>query len=205
MRVKLLCLPTLVLFALVAGGCGPPERLTPEIAEEVVMATMLETEPAYAEVPSSVRWSPESPRDEFDQRSITTLDRLQSLGLVTLRRTGDSSSGAVEASQTEQGRRLLGVVPSARGPALRGRVASRKLQGIGAFTPHPTDPRSARVEVLWTYEDPTPLHGAFAPVADRTPGVAHATVLSIGWIEGAWRGKILIRKTRPTSRAGSAS
>lgn len=190
----------LVIFA-----CREPERLTPGIAREVIDSTMLQTEPVYAEVPVTVRWSPEAPMDEFDRRSIETLERLERLGLVSVEAAGDETRGTVTATTAPEAARILGVVPSVRGPALRGRVAEKRRTGIGELTLHPSDPRTGRVEVIWHYESPTQLHAAFAPVSDRPIGVPQATVLTLSWIEGAWRGKVVVRRTRPTTRAGSTS
>ena len=205
MRVKPsdVALAALVVMALFA--CSQPGRLTREIAAEVIRETMPETEPAYAEVPMAVRWSAASPLDEFDKRTLESLTRLERMGLVAIARSGDDVEGVVSATSTPAAARVLGTVPSARGPAFRGRVADKRLDGVGTFTPHPSDARAGRVEVLWRYTNPTVLHSAFAPVSDRPIDVPYATVLTMSWIDGAWRGRIVVRKTRPTSPAGSTS
>lgn len=192
--------PALVVLLAVAASCTEPERLTRAAASEFVRDSFFREEPAYAEVPQRVVWSESSPTDDFDGRSIQTLERLKEMGLVTLEREGSPSDGSVTAHTTPAAARVLGLVPSARGPALRGRVATKMLDGVGSVDVHPGDPRTGRVEVIWHYASPTPLHAVFAPVSDRPLGEPQATVLSMRWSEGAWRAAVIIPRTRPASR-----
>lgn len=200
MRVKLWSIWLLSLS--IAIACREPERITRADAEDLVRATFADREPVYAEVPLAVRWSPESPLDEFDRLSIASLEGLQRAGLVRLQRSGDGARGEVEATVTIEGSRMLGAVPSARGPAVRGRIAERRLDGVGRVDLHPADPTTARVEVLWHYADPTPLYEIFLTRRDKQLNQPYASVVSMGWSEGAWRGRVIVRKTRPTSPAG---
>lgn len=178
-------------------ACAPPDRLTREDAERLVRATFVDGEPVYADVPLEVSWSPAAPRDEFDVRSIETLEALAAAGLVTLERSGDGSEGRAAATLTADGVRILGQVPSVRGPAARGRIAVRKIEGVGRIESHPSDPTIARVEVLWRYQQPTPLYAMFSTRQDKPLEQTFASILSVTWSEGAWRGRVIVRKASP--------
>lgn len=192
-------------MVLAFAGCAAPDELTRESAEDLVRSSFFDREPVYAEVPSVVRWSPESPRDEFDRLSLATLGELARAGLVTINEEIGDDRGEVSATLTSEGARVLGMVPSSRGPAFRGRIAEKKLDGTGDVRLHPSDPRTGRVEVLWHYENPTSLYPLFHTRRDKPLNQTFAAVLVVQWIEGAWRGSVIVRKTRPTSPGGSVS
>lgn len=198
LRVKSISL--LLIVVLTFTACARPERLTRQDAEDLVRATFRDGDPVYADVPLRVSWSESSPRDEFDVRSAETLDRLERLGLVTIARQIDGGTGVIEATLTPAGQRVLGSVHSVRGPAARGRIAERRVDGVGRIDLHPGDPTKGRVEVLWHYDSPTSLYEAFLTRQDKPLNEPFASVISMAWSQGAWRAEIVVRKTRPSSR-----
>src|SRR5476649_33746 len=71
-------------FCFLLFTCARKEPLTAEKANEIIKAYMFKREPIYAEVPQRVWWSPTSPKDDFDEKSLRTLENLRRAGLVTL-------------------------------------------------------------------------------------------------------------------------
>ena len=184
-----------------AAGCQEPSELTAQIAAEVLKESAFEVEPVYAEVPRVVSWSAESPKDDYDELAIRTLRNLERAGLVTLQESiGPASSYQLEAAVTPAGFPILGTVPSARGEALRARIAIKKVDGVQNFVRHPTVPTVGRAEIRWHYEQPTQYYELFETRIDKPLGVPFATVVSMRWDEGAWRFSILAPKVAVEER-----
>lgn len=183
-----------VLFLAACSGETVEPELTASIAERVIMGSIHDSEPVYAEVPRRVSWSPHTPRDDFDGLSITTLEKMEDAGLVVLTRTGSSEEGSLQAELTGSGREILGIVPSARGEALRGRIAKRVFDGVRAFERHPERPDVGRAELVWHYEDPTPLHAIFDTKPDNQIGRPFSSVVAIHREGGIWRAEVIVSR-----------
>lgn len=157
---------------------------------------MFARQPAYAEVPMQVRWGPGYEKDEFDDRSIGTLEKLESAGLVRLQTDSDGELTVITAETTPEGFRQLGTVPSSRGPALRGRIAEKVLDEVVNFDRHPTDPQVGRAEVIWHYENPTELYPLFDTKQDKPLGVPFKSIVSLSRTDRGWVVKTLVPKLR---------
>ena len=185
---------TVVLLLFVAA-CGAPESLDEATAERILTESSFEVEPVYAEVPQVVRWSERSPRDDYDEKALRTLENLERAGLVTVESTvSPEGETRVQARTTSEGFAILGTVPSARGPAFRARIASKRVDGIRNFVRHPSEPTVGRAEILWHYENPTRWYDLFETKIDKPIGEPLVTPVSIHWEEGAWQFRILARK-----------
>jgi hypothetical protein len=188
----------IAIFALALAGCSAPAELTEEKAREILAGVMFEVEPVYAEVPQTVRWSPDSPRDEYDEKAVRTLRNLEREGLVTLAEEGSpGGSYALTAKTTQAGFSLLGTVPSARGPAFRARICEKKLDGMTGFVRHPSDPTIASAEVVWHYENPTRFYEMFETKIDKPLGKPFASLVSFRWEKGTWHFGVIAPKVEP--------
>lgn len=178
-------------------GCENSEPLDAATAERIIRSRMFERQPAYAEVPRVVRWGPGSPRDEFDELSLLTLDKLHEAGLVTTSRTVEpDGTVTVTAETTADGFRELGTVPSARGPALRGRIAERVIDEVRGFQRHPSQPHVGRAEVHWHYENPTDLYPLFETRRDKPLGKPFRTIVSVSHSDRGWIVETIVPKER---------
>lgn len=185
-----------LLFAV--AGCRAPAELTEPKAREILAGVMFEVEPVYAEVPQAVRWSPSSPPDAYDERSVRTLRTLERAGLVTIVEEGSpEGTYALTARTTREGFLVLGTVPSARGPAFRARICEKKLDGMRGFVRHPSEPTIARAEVLWHYENPTRFYEMFETKIDKPLGRPFASLVSFRWEKGAWHFGVVAAKVEP--------
>ncbi len=187
-----------LVLALALSGCGPSEQapLDSARAEEIIRSRIFSTEPAYAEVPIQVGWGPGYEKDEFDERSLTTLQNLERAGLVTLASSNDGPMQIVTATTTPEGFRQLGTVPSPRGAALRGRIAQKVVDGITSFERHPSQPLVGRAEVLWHYEKPTPLYDLFDTKADKPLDTPFRSVVSLSYGDRGWIVETVVPKLR---------
>ncbi|MBW3670622.1 MAG: hypothetical protein KY432_02990 [Acidobacteria bacterium] len=188
----------LLLVALVwLCSCGADEPpLDAQRASEIIRSRMFARQPAYAEVPMQVRFGPGYEKDEFDDRSIATLEKLESAGLVRLSTTSEDELTVIIAETTPEGFRELGTVPSSRGPALRGRIAEKVLDEIVNFERHPSDPQLGRAEVIWHYENPTELYSLFDTKQDKPIAVPFKSVVSLSRTDRGWVVKTLVPKLR---------
>lgn len=183
---------------LAGAACSRPDALTAEQAEEIVREGMFRVTPVYAEVPQRVTWSPASPRDDYDEKSIRTLRNLEAAGLVTIEESVVSDgSGSLTARVTPEGFRILGTVPSARGPAFRARIAEKKVDGMRNFVRHPSDPTVGRAEVIWRYQNPTRWYPLFETKIDKPIDRPFATLVSFRWEEGTWHFGVTAEKVDP--------
>jgi hypothetical protein len=195
MNRKLLTLTTLV-FTLLLLSCREVPPLDSASAERIVRSRIFEREPVYAEVPITIRWGPSYPMDEFDERSLSTLEKLEKAGLVGLSRSEEEGMSIVTATTTASGFRELGTVPSARGPALRGRIAEKVFEEIRNFESHPSQPRVGRAEIVWRYQAPTELYELFDTKQDKTIDEPFVSVVSITHGERGWSVETIIPKVR---------
>lgn len=190
--------PVILILTLALYGCSPSSEtpLDATRAEEIIRSRMFASEPAYAEVPMQVRWGPGYEKDEFDERSLETLQKLESAGLVTTESSTEGDMNVVTATTTPEGFRELGTVPSARGPALRGRIAEKVVDGIANFERHPTEPLVGRAEVLWHYENPTPLYELFDTKEDKPLDTPFRSVVSLSYGDRGWLVETVVPKLR---------
>lgn len=190
------------LMAAVLVGCGcrsAPDPLTAAKAEAVVTEGMRRTEPAYAEVPRRVTFGPSSPRDAFDEKAVRTLRNLEREGYVTLQEsTSPDGTYTLDATVTPKGFRLLGVVGSARGPALRAMICDRQFDRVQNFLRHPQNPTVGRLEIVWHYTNPTPLYELFETRMNKGLNEPFVTVVSIHWNATArtWQVGQIVRREK---------
>lgn len=186
---------TVLFVVILAVSCSRDRTLTADRAKRIILGQAFETEPVYAEVPIRVTWSPAEPKDDFDELSLQTLTKLEKAGFVTVKRTSrPDGSGEWVAAVTKKGFNILGDVPSARGPALRGRIAEKHIDGVRNFVRHPDDPSIGSAELIWHYEKPTPLYGLFDTKIDKPIGTGFASVISIFFKDGTWQVRTLVAK-----------
>lgn len=185
----------LLLFPFALVACAKPEPLTRERAEAVLRSYMFKTEPVYAEVPQTVTFGPQSPKDEFDGLAVRTLHNLERAGLVTV--TSSTAPDGTEthaAKVTQRGFKILGTAPSARGPAFRGRICEKKYTGFNDFVRHPNDPTVGRIEIVWQYVNPTNLYESFETKINKPLNKPFVSVASVWWEKGDWRFDVTVRK-----------
>lgn len=186
-----------ILIAMIAlASCGGDEsELDASRAEAIIRSRMFATQPAYAEVPMQVRWGPGYEKDEFDERSLSTIRKLEEAGLVIVKTTTSGTTTVVSVETTPEGFRQLGTVPSARGPALRGRIAEKVLDDVVNFEPHPSRPLVGRAEVIWHYQAPTPLYPLFDTKQDKPLDVPFKSIVSLSRSQGqGWVVETLVPK-----------
>ncbi|MEO8218686.1 MAG: hypothetical protein ABI718_16540 [Acidobacteriota bacterium] len=185
-----------VLILNLAAGCQKPSELTAAKAESVVRSEMFSHTPAYAEVPQKVVYGPRSPKDDYDGKAVRTLENLQRSGLVTVTKTEEADGTVVyQATVTKAGFHLLGTAPSMRGPAFRGRIAEKVLDGMRDFQRHPNDPTVGRAEVVWHYEKPTAMYDLFETKIDKPLNKPFVSLASFYWDKG-WKFSIVVQKER---------
>jgi hypothetical protein len=187
-------------FALLPLSCREAPPLDATSAERIIRSRIFEREPVYAEVPMRIRWGPAYPMDEFDERSLSTLEKLQSAGLITLSREEEDGMSLVTATTTRRGFRELGTVPSARGPALRGRIAEKVVEEIRNFETHPSQPRVGRAEIVWRYQSPTELYELFDTKQDKPIDEPFVSVVSITHGERGWSVETIVPRMRTRER-----
>ena len=191
MRLKLITL----VAALLLAACAKPKPLTPEIADALVRRDTFAREPVYAEVPQKVWYGPKSPKDDFDELSLRTLDNLQKAGLVSVTQsTAPDGMTTVQAKVTEKGFPILGTMPSMRGPVYRGRICEKILDGTKNFIRHPNNPTVGRAEVVWHYDNPTPLYPLFETKRNKPLKKPFVSLASFYWAKGAFHVDLVVKK-----------
>jgi hypothetical protein len=187
----------LALFAVaLATACGKPAPLTKEKAESLIHEQMFHHEPVYAEVPQRVWWRPTSPMDDYDAKALKTLQNLQQAGFLTVAES-HSADGTTSylGKVTEKGFRIIGTTPSARGPAFRGQICYKVIDGIRNFERHPNDPLVGRAELAWHYDDPTPLYPLFETKINKPLEKTFVSLISFYWKSHTWNYDVTVRKT----------
>ena len=56
-------------------------------AQEILGGGSFKREPVYAEVPQKVWWTPQAPKDDYDEKAVRTLRNLERAGLVDVTET----------------------------------------------------------------------------------------------------------------------
>ena len=185
----------MLLLAAMAVACDKAEPLTEERAEKIIAGYAFKREPVYAEVPQKVWWTPQAPKDDYDELALRTLRNLERAGLVRITESDVSAGTATYVAKvTEKGFPILGTAPSARGPVFRGRIADKRYDGLRNFVRHPQEPTVGHAELVWHYDNPTPLYGLFETKINKplkTPFVSHVSF----WHEKhQWRFDVNVRK-----------
>lgn len=185
----------MTLLALLALACARPEPLTFEKAKAIIGDVSSRREPVYAEVPQKVWWSPKAPKDEYDELAVRTLRNLEREGLVVVTEQIAGDSATYTAKVTQKGFPILGTAPSVRGPVYRATICYKRYDGLRNFVRHPTEPTVGHAELVWHYENPTPLYSLFDTKINkplRTPFVSHVSF----WHEKyQWRFEVNVKKT----------
>lgn len=175
--------------------CARKEPLTAAKAQEIIGAYSFKREPIYAEVPQRVWWSPTSPKDDFDEKSLRTLENLRRAGLVTLTSRQDGVISSVIARTTSKGFPILGTAPSFRGPVFRGHIADKVYDGIRNFERHPTEPTTGQAQLIWHYDNPTWLYALFETKMNKPLRKPFASNVSFYWKDYQWKFDVTVRKT----------
>jgi hypothetical protein len=197
---------TAALAAILVLACGKPQPLTAEKAQEIIAAYAFKHEPVYAEVPQKVWWSPQAPKDAYDELAVRTLRNLERAGLVTVTESNVTASSATYVAKvTEKGFPILGTAPSHRGPVYRGRIAEKRYDGLRNFVRHPSETTVGHAELVWHYENPTPLYPLFETKIDKPlqqPFVSHVSF----WHEDhVWKFNVNVKKISASSAANPAT
>jgi hypothetical protein len=190
--------PLSLLLAVLLVACPKPEPLTKQKAEELLRGRLFAHEPVYAEVPQKVWWNARSPKDDFDEKSLRTFENLQRAGYITYSGGPTPDGGAAYAAKvTPKGFPLLGTAPSVRGPVFRGLIAYKKYDGIQDFQRHPNEPTTGRAELVWHYDDPTPLYPLFETKINKPLKKPFASLVSFYFKNHSWHFEVMVKKTEP--------
>lgn len=188
-------LAIVALVALAALACAKDQPLTAEIANGIVARGSFKSEPIYAEVPQKVWWSPKAPKDDYDEKALRTLRNLERGGLVVVTEKTTADSAEYVARVTQKGFPILGTAPSARGPVYRAKIADKKYDGLRNFVRHPNEPTVGSAELVWHYENPTPLYDLFETKINKPlqqPFVSH---ISFWHEKHQWKFAVTVPKT----------
>ena len=156
---------------------------------------MFQREPVYAEVPQKVWWNEKNPKDDFDEKSVRTFRNLERAGYVTVFEKSDNHGSIYTAKVTDKGFHVLGTSPSWRGPAFRGLICYKKYDGIRNFQRHPTEPTVGHAELIWHYDDPTPLYPLFETKMNKPLKKPFVSLVSFYYKDHMWRFDVTVRKT----------
>jgi hypothetical protein len=185
-----------VLLALLAVGigCARREPLTARKAEQLIRAAAFKREPVYAEVPQKVWWTPESPKDDYDELALRTLRNLEKAGLVTVSEEVTPDSATYTAVVTQRGFTILGTAPSVRGPVFRGKICEKVYDGVRNFVRHPTEETVGHAELVWHYANPTPLYPLFETRMDKPLEQQFASHVSFWFQDHQWKFDVNVKK-----------
>jgi hypothetical protein len=195
----------LLLGSLALLACGQPDPLTREKAEVIVRNSSFKQEPIYAEVPEKVWWTPQSPKDDYDELAVRTLRNLERAGLVTVTEEISGDSATYLAKVTSKGFRILGTAPSHRGRALRGKICEKVYDGLGDFERHPTQPTVGSGELVWHYDHPTPLYELFETRMNKPLKKPFASHIAFWYEDHQWRSNVTVRKADATAASSAGS
>jgi hypothetical protein len=183
-----------IAAALFLIACQRPEALTAQKAEEILRGYMFAREPVYAEVPQKVWWDEKHPKDEFDEKSVRTLRNLERAGYLTVEEKTDNHGSIYIGKVTDKGFHVIGTTPSMRGPAFRGLIAYKKYDGLRNFQRHPTDPTVGHAELIWHYDDPTPLYPLFETKINKPLKKPFESLVSFYFKDHEWKFDVTVRK-----------
>lgn len=189
MRIALL----LIVFATVA--CSRPEPLTEEKAKQIVSGWMFKKEPVYAEVPQRVWWTPESPKDDYDELAVRTLRNLEREGLVTVTEKLNGTSAEYIAKVTKKGFPVLGTAPSHRGPVYRATICEKVYDGLRNFERHPHEPTVGAAELVWHYDNPRWTYPLFETKINKPLKKPFVSNVSFWYDKHQWKFEVTVRKT----------
>lgn len=185
----------LLLAMSAALACGKPEPLTEQMARQIISRGSFKIEPVYAEVPQRVWWSPKAPKDDYDEKAVRTLRNLERAGLVTVTEKVEGDSAEYIAKVTQKGFPILGTAPSARGPVYRAKIADKKYDGIRNFERHPHEPTVGSADLVWHYENPTPLYEMFETRINKPLQKPFVTQISFWYEKRQWKFAVTVPKT----------
>ena len=184
-----------LLLTMLALACAKREPLTLEKARSIIGDVSLRREPVYAEVPQKVWWSPKAPKDPYDELAVRTLRNLERAGLVTVTEQIDGDSATYIAKVTQKGFPVLGTAPSVRGPVFRATICEKRYDGLRNFVRHPTEPTVGHAELVWHYENPTPLYAMFETKINKPLRHPFVSKVSFWWEKHQWRFEVNVKKT----------
>ncbi len=192
------------LGVVLALACDKAEPLTAEKAQQLIASYAFKREPVYAEVPQKVWWTPRAPKDAYDELALRTLHNLEREGLVTVAESNVTADSATYIARvTKKGFPILGTAPSLRGPVFRARIAEKRYDGLRNFVRHPVQPTVGHAELVWHYENPTPLYPLFETKIDKplkTPFVSH---VSFWYEKHQWKFNVNVKKTASSASGQS--
>ncbi|GAC1430329.1 MAG: hypothetical protein NVSMB68_02630 [Thermoanaerobaculia bacterium] len=174
--------------------CSRKQPLTAEKADEIIGGYSFKREPIYAEVPQRVWWSPASPKDDYDEKALRTLDNLKRAGLVTLEPRQDGVISSVVAHATQAGFPILGTAPSYRGVVYRGHICDKVYDGVRNFERHPTEPTTGHAQLVWHYTNPTWLYPLYETKINKPLNKLFASNVSFYWKDYQWKFDVTVRK-----------
>jgi hypothetical protein len=191
------------LILVLATACQKPEPLTAEKAQEIISGWSFRREPVYAEVPQKVWWTPQSPKDDYDEKAVRTLRNLERAGLVTVTESIDGDSATYIARVTKKGFPILGTAPSHRGPVYRATICQKVYDGLRNFERHPSEPTVGAGELAWHYDNPTWLYPLFETKIDKPLKTPFASHVSFWYEKHQWKFEVTVRKT-PAGQAAES-
>jgi len=191
----------LVLFCLLPSAfciplaCQRREPLTAQKAAEIIQGYQFAKEPIYAEVPQRVWWSARSPKDDYDEKALRTLRNLETAGFLTVTESHANDTTSYTGRVTPKGFTIIGTAPSARGPCFRATICYKKYDGLRNFERHPTDPTVGHAELVWHYENPTPMYPLFETKINKPLNQPFASYIAFYYKDYSWRFDVTVRKT----------
>ena len=180
---------------IILAACDRAEPLTAAKAEEILRRFMFARQPVYAEVPQKVWWDEKHPKDDFDEKSLRTFENLRRVGYITVTETHDDHGAVYIAKVTEKGFHILGTSPSLRGPAFRGMICFKKYDGIRNFQRHPSEPTVGHAELVWHYDEPTPLYPLFETKMNKPLNKPFASLVAFYYKDHEWKFDVTVQKT----------
>jgi hypothetical protein len=99
------------------------------------------------------------------------------------------------AHLTNMGFDILGTWPSARAPVYRARICEKMVDGVQNFIRHPNDPTVGRAEVVWHYDNPTPLYPLFETKINKPLKKPFVSLASFYWKHGILKYELIVTKT----------
>lgn len=201
MRVQ--AVTTALLFLLVGAACQKPQPLTAEKAQKIISGWAFRREPVYAEVPQKVWWTPQSPKDDYDEKAVRTLRNLERAGLVVVTESVSGDSATYIAKVTKKGFPILGTAPSHRGPVYRAKICEKVYDGLRNFERHPSEPTVGAGDLVWHYDNANWLYPLFETKIDKPLKKPFASQVSFWYEKHQWKFEVTVRKTPAESSAGS--
>jgi hypothetical protein len=201
--MRMQAVATALLIVLAATGCQKAEPLTAEKAQQIISGWSFRREPVYAEVPQKVWWTPQAPKDAYDELAVRTLRNLERAGLVTVTEQVSADSATYVAKVTKKGFPILGTAPSNRGPVYRATICQKVYDGLRNFQRHPSEPTVGAGELVWHYDNPTWLYPLFETKIDKPLKKPFASHVSFWYDKHQWKFEVTVRKTAAEEAAAA--